>query len=438
MRRVVAIVVLMLALIPSAWLAARWRSMPQLGLNHDDAIYWVSAKSLAEGHGYRIASLPGEPWQTKYPPVLPLLLAAVWKLSPAFPANLPLATLFLWLALPVYVLLTRAILRQFELREWECLLLTAAAALNPMACLLGTVAMSELLFTVFLLASIFLAERTKSAAAGALAGVAYLTRSAALPLLGTVPFCYALKRRWKAAAWFAAAMLPAIAGWQWWVASHLPKARDFVTLYYTNYAGFQNYNVGLADIPRVVWFNLDALIISIGKLLTFNIALFDNTALERVAAVAAIAGAVRLVRRSGKIQYAAAGAAMCAMMLVWHYQPVERFVLPLFPLLAAGLWIELKNFFAAAKTRPARIVAGSALAAIALVIGAGYGIGDFMFLPRLMQACEISAAHNRAAYAWIERNTPPDAALYAYEDPLLYLYTGRHATGLPVPAKLIY
>ncbi len=50
--------------------------MPHLGFYHDDSIYWVSARSLATGDGYRIESLPGEPYQTKYPPLYPALLAA--------------------------------------------------------------------------------------------------------------------------------------------------------------------------------------------------------------------------------------------------------------------------------------------------------------------------------------------------------------------------
>src|ERR1700736_4549327 len=69
------------ALAPSAWLAYSWRTMPQLGFYHDDTINWVSAKSLAEGHGYRIPSLPQQPFQTKSPPVFPALLALVWKIN---------------------------------------------------------------------------------------------------------------------------------------------------------------------------------------------------------------------------------------------------------------------------------------------------------------------------------------------------------------------
>jgi hypothetical protein len=58
------------------------------GMYHDDSIYLVSAKSLADGLGYKIISLPGEPVQSKYPIGFPLYLAAFWKLFPQFPQNL--------------------------------------------------------------------------------------------------------------------------------------------------------------------------------------------------------------------------------------------------------------------------------------------------------------------------------------------------------------
>jgi hypothetical protein len=55
-------------LFPAYWIAFR---APAVGINHDDGIYLVTAKALAEWEGYRIISLPTNPPQTKYPILFP-------------------------------------------------------------------------------------------------------------------------------------------------------------------------------------------------------------------------------------------------------------------------------------------------------------------------------------------------------------------------------
>ena len=58
------------------------------GVYHDDAIYVITAKALAQGHGYRLIDLPNAPLQTKYPILYPALLSIIWKIWPSFPENL--------------------------------------------------------------------------------------------------------------------------------------------------------------------------------------------------------------------------------------------------------------------------------------------------------------------------------------------------------------
>ena len=55
---------------------------------HYDSIYFSTAKALAQGQGYVLASFPGNPTQTKYPILYPWLLSWIWKLHPSFPENL--------------------------------------------------------------------------------------------------------------------------------------------------------------------------------------------------------------------------------------------------------------------------------------------------------------------------------------------------------------
>src|SRR5579871_2048432 len=97
-----ALVVLLLCL-PSFLFVWHNRDTPHFGILQDDGLYFIGGKALAQGDGYRILSLPGEPYQTKYPPLYPLLLSIAWRVNPAYPANLPLALLLSWLALPFVV-----------------------------------------------------------------------------------------------------------------------------------------------------------------------------------------------------------------------------------------------------------------------------------------------------------------------------------------------
>jgi hypothetical protein len=71
-----------------AWAYALILQAPASGMYHDDGIYLVTGRALAEGEGYRIISLPDAPPQTKYPILFPFLLSLVWRIVPSFPNNL--------------------------------------------------------------------------------------------------------------------------------------------------------------------------------------------------------------------------------------------------------------------------------------------------------------------------------------------------------------
>ena len=147
----------------------------------------------------------------------------------------------------------------------------------------------------------------------------------------------------------------------------------------------------------------------------------------------AIAGCVRLAKRSRKLQFPLAAAGIAAMLLVWHYVPDQRFVFPLYPLLAAGLWTELANIAKALRVswnkpafgdRCAAVIGGGLIGALAMFIAFTTAFGLARFLPNLFDAYRSDLEARRPAYDWIARNAPRDAAVFAYDDPLVYLYTG--------------
>lgn len=448
------VAVVLLALLPSAWLAYNWRAMPHLGFYHDDSIYWVLAEGIAHGDGYRIISLPGQPYQTKYPPLYPALLAAIWMANPNFPSNVPVAMAVSWALLPLFIVMVWLFLRQYGFTPPERAGLCAIAALNPIAVMFSVSLMAELLFTILFMASLLLAERAEgknsavwlSAAAGALAGLAFLARSSALPLLATAPICFIAKKQYRRALAFFFAMLPFVAGWEHWVWAHLSNSRDVVTLYYTNYLGLQVNYVSLSDVPRVVWRNLNTLLVGIGQLMTFDFGR-SSELLERVVAVVAIAGSIRLAKRADKVQFLTAATGFCLLLLVWHYAPDLRFVFPLYPFLAAGLWTEIKNVLKAVQLAWAngRVMDRAVGAVFALVLGA-FGLfiaytavlGHVVFLPGKFEWHQEQLIDKLPAYTWIAKNTPPNANVLAYDDPLLFLYTGRRSCGFPIPPQLVY
>jgi hypothetical protein len=442
-----------LMLVPSAYMAWTWRDMPHLGLHLDDTLYLVGAKSLAEGHGYRIESLPGEPFQTKYPPLLSWLLAGLWKVGPVFPENLRLLTLFAWLILPACLWLMRVLFQRYGFGPKETWLLTLMAAVNPLVYLMSVTLLSDLLFLTFFLACLLLAERALDSerparlalTAGMIGGIAYLTRTAALPLLVAAPLCFLYRRQPGRALLFAAGMLPAMVGWQVWMSAHMLQTSDPVFLYYTSYLGMARATVHLDNLATVVWHNLDALLRGICKLIIFNVAVPIPPHLQQIIGVAAIAGIVRLVKRTHRIQYPAAAAGFALLLLGYFFPSNERLLLPLYPLVLMGFWTEVKNLWTVLRLawkrgRPAErlisAVAGTAVAAIAGLIVASYVEGHFEYLPRLRSTCQSDRLQSQPAYDWIRSHIAPTATIYAAVDPLLYLYTGRHALGLPaMPAK---
>lgn len=454
LRKLLVIGVFLAALAPSAYLAWTLRTMPHLGFYHDDSLYWVSARSLATGNGYRIESLPSQPYQTKYPPLYPALLALIWKLNPNFPQNLPIATLFAWSLLPIFLIALWFLLRRYGLPRWERNVLLALAACSPVTIVFSFSLMAELLFTALLLATIILAERAGkpeaplwlAVIAGLLGALAYLTKSVAAPLLLTAPLCLAYQRQFRKAIAFGVAMFPAVAGWQWWVTSHLSHSWDLVTLYYTNYTAYEIYNVPLHDLPRVVWYNLDGFLQGAGRLLIFDVP-YGSPYFERVIAVAAIAGCVRLTKRTRAYQYPLAALGISALLLVWHFPPDQRFVFPLYPLLLMGFATEVRNVCQAVQinwSKPVfadRFAAAGIGALVATIAAVAVFCNIFAltrFFPDLFASYAADLAARRHAYEWIDDNVPSDANVYAYRDPLVFLYTGRRACSLPIPPKFYY
>jgi len=452
-----ALVILLFLLVPSAAYLWQHDDLPQFCDFHDDCVYYVSAKSLADGGGYRVESLPGEPPQTKYPPLYPLLLSIAWRMDPNFPHNVPIAAWLSWLALPAVLILLFAYTERMGLKGWRAWLLLILFAANPYTIWFSSQLLSELLFLALALGAMLLIERTAESrthtglaiAAGVVAGVAYLARSAGIVLLpvGFVYLWWMFKERRKA-VYFAISMLPFIAGWMAWIRLHATATSDPVLLYYLDYVRYELYNVKLTDLHLYIWKNVDGLLWGLGSLILPKIT--TSLALKitaQVVAVAMISGVVRLVRRGDARLYAMFAVASIAMLLVWHFPPDERFVLPLFPLALAGLLVEIEHFIGLLRLglhhrdRSQRVVAGAMIGVAVLLFGGALAMQLFViavFQPARARDNRVSKIEHVAAYGWIRANIPAGTRFLAYSDPAFYLYTGMPVTRRPILPAMWY
>ncbi len=440
--------------------------MPQFAYLHDDGLFFVSAKSLASGQGYQIASLPEAPAQTKFPPLFPLWLSLIWRLNPHFPENLQLATLLCWLALVACLGLAwnyfRNLYRGDENGEIRALGLTSLLAISPFMILFGSTMFSEVPFTCLVLASLILSRREgklSMLAAGVAAGCAYLCRTAGIALVLAIPAMALIhkkeirKKDWQRAGLFAAAALPAVLGWSLWAAAHRMKSGDLTLLYYVDYVRYQFVNVGTDNFLVVLWKNADQLLYGMGALILPKV--MDGPPIKMLTealGVAMISGVVRLIRQQGfrqsiAVDYAAFALLSSGILLVWHFPPNERFVLPIFPLLLAGLVTEIQhlwNMFRPAlhhKDRSQRIVGWMFGGVVASILFAALALQVFMAFSFLNQSAAIQRAklHDRkTAYAWIARQLPATSAVLSYDDPLLYLYTNHQGNYLPLLPRWWY
>ena len=145
---------------------AVWAAQPYpVGVFHDDGVYITLAKSLATGEGYRYLNQPGTPVATHYPPAYPLLLAALWKLAPNFPRNIPILQLAnaIALGLAAWAAMTFA-RRTLGWTQPAAIVGVVVGTLSYPLLGLSVYLLSAPLFAALLLPSLIFAERVAAAA----------------------------------------------------------------------------------------------------------------------------------------------------------------------------------------------------------------------------------------------------------------------------------
>lgn len=426
-------------------------AVSKIGMFHDDGIYVATAKSLAMGNGYRIAGYPGDPPQTKYPPVLPLLLSLAWRVEPNFPQNewllkaVPALALLAWSAACVWFFRTRG---RVELGVSLWLLLFTLT--NQYSLVTSTSIMSEALYGALVMASLaFLAGACEqpdgmrqTIIAALLAAAAYQTRTAGIALLAAGLLALLIARRFKQAAIFAAIAGGLALAWMAWQAQP-SSATTMIERYYTaqSYRDLNALNGALSleyTLTVVLRNALSILLYPARAILQLPAASGLGLAVALVSSTIFWVLVARGVRRAPPALHSAVlfGALTMGMLLVYTWVPT-RFLLPVLPILLFLSYLGLP-----------RQPAWPALLMLVMLPLAGavlfvqnswrHGLCDFRSpISLAMQGGEAeTVSWNRVSevYAWIRQNTPSDAVILSNYDPALSLYTGR-ASIRPIAAS---
>lgn len=446
LRLPVLIVGLLIAIAASAAINPRI-----LGLFHDDGVYAVAAKALADGDGYRIVSLPSEPAQTKYPFFYSALLSRIWRVAPQFPANIVYLKAFNVVILLAIFFLSWVYYQRGRNGNGAVAPVAFATIVctNPLVFSFTDYVLSELLLvllTVALLAACRsdgrVATVTDTISIAALSGLACLTRMAALPL-AVAGFLHGyLSRGWRGAAWFAGVCALLIAPWLIWVlGAGDGMGRGSLFDYYVAYDFTGGRGGGFAGLLEVVAGNARYLADSFQMLYLTSLVPGLATLLAGITALGMFASR----RRGDAVTW---GFLLCSVLvlLLWPFQS-SRYCLPLVPVLALFLFRGVER-------------AGQWLGSIndSLAKLAWFPVVAVIFLNMFWLSSFVWSKHpdstrglygNRSPYswdgfeetfAWLRANTKPDDLLATAYDPMYFLYTGRKAIrpALHRPASYFY
>lgn len=434
-----------------------WQDVSQFGQFHDDTLYFSSAKALAEGRGYIIPSVPGTPYQTKYPIFYPWLLSWIWRLDPDFPGNVRWAYLLTSLFGAAFVAGCYALARSLGERVIAALLIAAACALHPMVQWSSAAVLSDIPFMALGVWAMALSARWLDdggiqrrrrllAAVAVLVVLAILTRSIGMGLALGIVFAAVIRRAWREAAVLAALGGGVVAIWMAWSQTH-QLAPDVLAgggagyrqtlLFYTDYFGFWWDSVpDAAVLGAMILRNLAVGILEIG-LMVFGGLLrvwgAPLTLLPMALGVAILWAVFRWrVERYQPVHIVFV--VFCGIVALWNYPLAGRLLVMFLPLLFVGAY-RLFSDAGLACLRAVRsgMLAERAAGAVGLAALAGLALlaafSHLSYSPRAVAEVRESRARlladRFAAYSWIAANTPPDARIVSYEDVLLYLHTGR-------------
>src|SRR4051812_33470138 len=182
-------------------------------------------RSLLHGTGLRYVGVPGDPAAPKFPPVYPLVAALAWLVGgDALGAGRVASALNLLFTAGALGLLAAYAARGLRLPLWLAIGSAALGAVSVDLWRPPLVALSEPLYLLVLIATLWAAERAERADASTrdalvLAGALLLlvhVRTAGVAVVAAAVLGLALLRRWRVAGLVAAVVVIGMTPWAIW------------------------------------------------------------------------------------------------------------------------------------------------------------------------------------------------------------------------------
>jgi hypothetical protein len=429
-------------------IAGVWSSNKEvLGLFHDDGIYAVVAKSLHDGAGYRIISLPTAPDQTKYPFLYSYILSWLWSLDPKFPDNIGLLK-----AANAAFLAAIFVLSYFFYRHRaagvgsEGLLFAALVCINPAVFSFTDLTVSDILFLLLSLSALMIFDASRYCTSrpfsvtlfASTVALACLTRLAAAPLAVAGAIHFGWSKRYRDLIHYVCVVVLFFAPWWLWVKTHSIQKASSLFDYYVSYSPFPPAFAILWSDPfgavGIVWGNLrymvetldmifqsriiPGLLLPVGLLLLLGLwRSFDHQS---------------IFFRSYVVLY-------LGLVLALPFPP-ERYLVPLIPVMFLFLFrgvqvaqFHLSNLMMSEARKKILSHSVGVIFALVVVLQVGwifhYFLNADVATTRVWFGKRLPASWQgfSETFEWIRNNTDESTVLATVRDPMYYLYTGRRA-----------
>jgi len=428
--------------------ASYWSSNKEmLGLFGDDGIYAVLAKSLSEGEGYRLISLPTAPDQTKYPFFYSYILSLLWSLYPKFPDNIGLLKAANAAFLTAIFILSYFFYRcRVEGEESEGLLFAALVCMNPTVFSLTDFTVSDILFLLIVLSAFVICDDSEECASrrgsvtllAVIVALGCLTRSAAVPLAMAGAIHFAWSKRYRDLTQYVCLVVLLVMPWWLWVGTHSNQTASSLLDYYVSYSSEPPAFIIMWFDPfgavEVVWGNLRYMVDALDLIFQSQIipGLLLPVGLILLFGVWQSFNEQSVFFRSYAVFY-------LGLVVAWPF-PSARYLIPLAP----GIYFFLFRGVQAAEIHVSNLMTSQSRKkiwshlvrvtfALVVVVHVGW-IAHYLF--------SKDAATTRAwfgqrfpagwrgfseTFEWIRSHTGDKTIVATSYDPMYYLYTGRRA-----------